>query len=110
MPPIFINCYPTNSSSNHQTARDVFFDQKLAHLSLENNGFTYEIETNITLNDIHILPIPSKLYVVMRIPQNKYVMTHPVDIFTDINKAKLKYLDYEYKKKTYRINTAQIII
>ncbi len=39
MPPIFINCYPTNFSTNHQTARDVFFDQKLAHLSLEKTLF-----------------------------------------------------------------------
>ena len=30
MPTVYINCYPTYSSNNHQTARDLFFDKKLA--------------------------------------------------------------------------------
>lgn len=110
MPIVYINCYPTSSSSNHQTARDLFFDKKLADSSLEKYGMTYELETDITLDEIHILPHTPKLYVVMRIPQNKYVMTQPIDLYLDINKAKAKYLDYEYKKKTYRVNTVQLIL
>jgi hypothetical protein len=110
MPTVYINCYPTYSSNNHQTARDLFFDKKLADSSLENYGVTYELETEITLDDIHIIPQIPKLYVVMRIPQNKYVMTHPIDLYKDIAKAKAKYLDYDYKKKNYRINTVQVIL
>ena len=87
-----------------------FFDKKLADSSLENYGVTYELETEITLDDIHIIPQIPKLYVVMRIPQNKYVMTHPIDLYKDIAKAKAKYLDYDYKKKNYRINTVQVIL
>jgi hypothetical protein len=110
MPTVYINCYPTSSSSNHQTARDLFFDKKLADSSLESYGVTYELETTITLDDIHVVPHTTKLYVVMRIPQNKYVMTQPIDLYTDIKKAKAKYLDYEYKKKNYRINTVHVIL
>jgi hypothetical protein len=103
---LYINCYQTYSSSNHQIAKHIFFDMEIASKHLEKFGTIYKLEVKESKDYWNNF---TKLYVVMRVPQNKDNFTEPIDIFSDISKAKEKYLNYDYKKKNYRINEVFLV-
>jgi hypothetical protein len=100
---LYINCYKTTSDSNHQVARQVALNKETANKHLEVKGTMYTLSIDKDFSNL------DKVYVVMRIPQNKECLTVPVDAFDDIDKAKEMYLNYDYKKKMYRINDCFIV-
>ncbi len=100
---LYINCYQTTSGSNHQVAKEVALNKKTANEHLDIGGTTYTLSIDKDFSNL------DKVYVVMRIPQNKECFTEPVDVFDDIDKAREMYLKYDYKKKMYRINDCFMI-
>ena len=99
---IYIICYQTTSYSNHQLAKEAYFDIEKAKQNIDKLGTIYTIEiTNSQFTEWQNL---NKLYVVMRNSVDKDAFNTPIAIFDNIIDAKNTYQDYEYKKKTFKIN------
>ncbi len=99
---IYINCYQTTGYSNTQIAKDAYFDIKKAEANLEKFGTIYTIE--ITNQQFEEWKSLNKLYVIMRKSLDKDSFNTPIAIFDNITTARNTYHDYEYKKKTFKIN------
>ncbi len=99
---IYIVCYQTTSYSNIQVAKEAYFDSRKATDNLEKFGAIYTIE--ITNQQFEQWQSLNKIYVIMRKSIDKDTLNTPIAVFDDIITAKNIYHDYEYKKKTFKIN------
>lgn len=99
---IYIICYQTTSYSNHQIAKEAYFTMEKATDNLSLLGTIYTLE--ITNQQFQEWQNINKLFVIMRNSVDKDSLNIPVAIFDNITDAKNTYHDYEYKKKTFKIN------